>query len=326
MKCLILGGGGFLGSHLGEALLAKGHSVRIFDRPNLYRFRSFLPSEAIEWFEGDFNNREQVTAAVSGCDVIYHLVSTTLPRSSNENPAYDVETNICGSIHLLEAAQKQKIRKFIFISSGGTIYGIPHALPIKESHPTEPICSYGISKLAIEKYISLFHTLHGMEYCILRLANPFGERQRIASAQGAVVVFLAKALCGEEISIWGDGSVVRDYFHVSDAVAAMIKALTYEGSQRIFNIGSGIGHSLNDILSTIEVLLDVPVNKKYLSGRAFDVPESVLDISKAIECLDWRPELSLIEGVAKTAKWLINDVTCPTSPKIPSVMTSMLIP
>lgn len=304
MKCLILGGGGFLGSHLSEALLAEGHAVRIFDRPNLLRFRSFQSNENVEWFEGDFIDREHVAHAVSGCDVIFHLVSTTLPRSSNENPAYDVETNVIGTLQLLDAAQKNKIRKFIFVSSGGTIYGIPHEVPIKESHPTEPICSYGISKLAIEKYIHLFHLLHGMEYCVLRLANPFGERQRIAAAQGAVVVFLDKALRNEEIEIWGDGSVVRDYFHVSDAVAALMKAIAYEGSQRIFNIGSGIGYSLNDIIEAIETLLGVAVRRSYLPARAFDVPVSVLDISKAAEFLNWKPQVSFSEGLSRTAQWL----------------------
>ena len=130
---------------------------------------------------------------------------------------------------MLEVAQKNNIRKVIFVSSGGTVYGIPQEVPIKESHPTEPICSYGIGKLAIEKYLNLFHLLHGMDYCVLRLANPFGERQRVAAEQGAVTVFLDKALRNEEIAIWGDGSVVRDYFYVGDAVSAMTKALAYKG-------------------------------------------------------------------------------------------------
>jgi UDP-glucose 4-epimerase len=304
MKCLILGGGGFLGSHLSDTLLALGHAVRIFDRPNLVRFRSFQRNEAVEWYEGDFINREHVAEAVSGCEVVYHLVSTTLPRSSNENPAYDVETNVIGTLHLLEAARKFGIRKFIFVSSGGTIYGIPQETPIKETHPTEPICSYGISKLAIEKYINLFHLLHGMEYCILRLANPFGERQRVAAAQGAVTVFLDKALRDEEIEIWGDGSTVRDYFHVSDAVSAMTRALSYEGSSGVFNIGSGVGQSLNEILHEIEALLGRSLKRSYLPARAFDVPASVLDISKAAEILGWRPQLSFAEGLSRTARWL----------------------
>lgn len=304
MKCLILGGGGFLGSHLSEALLAQGYTVRIFDRPNLLRFKSFQYDQNLEWFEGDFINREQIAQAVCGCDVIYHLISTTLPRSSNENPTYDVETNVVGTLHLLEVAQKNNIKKVIFVSSGGTVYGIPQEVPIKESHPTEPICSYGIVKLAIEKYLNLFHLLHGMDYCVLRLANPFGERQRISAEQGAVTVFLDKALRKEEIAIWGDGSVVRDYFYVGDAVSAMTKALAYTGSSGVFNIGSGTGQSLNQILDSIEALLGTPIRKAYLPAREFDVPVSVLDISKAAELLDWRPETTFPDGLSRTARWL----------------------
>jgi len=304
MKCLILGGGGFLGSHLCEALLAQGYAVRIFDRPNILRFRPFSNTDGVEWVEGDFINREHVAQAVSGCDIIFHLISTTLPRSSNENPAYDVETNVIGTLHLLEAAQKNKIKKTIFVSSGGTVYGIPQEIPIRESHPTEPICSYGIVKLTIEKYLNLFHLLHGMEYCVLRLANPFGERQRVAAAQGAVAVFLHKALRNESIEIWGDGSVIRDYFHVSDAVSAMMKALTYQGSSGVFNIGSGVGQSLNEILAAIEIQLGAPVKRSYLAPRAFDVPVSILDISKAAELLSWTPQVSFAEGLTSTAKWL----------------------
>jgi UDP-glucose 4-epimerase len=304
MKCLVLGGGGFLGSHLSEALLAQGYAVRIFDRPNLLRFKSFHGNQDLEWVEGDFINREHVADAVSGCDFIFHLVSTTLPRSSNENPAYDIETNVISTVHLLEVATKKQVRKIIFVSSGGTVYGVPKEIPIKESHPTEPICSYGISKLAIEKYLSLFHLLHGLEYCVLRLANPFGERQRIAAAQGAVAVFLDKALRNENIEIWGDGSVVRDYFHVSDAVSALTKALVYDGTDRVFNVGSGVGKSLIEILAAIEDLLGTPVKRTYLPARAFDVPISVLDISKAAALLKWTPQTPFAEGLSRTAQWL----------------------
>lgn len=305
MRCLVLGGGGFLGSHLCDALLAAGHAVRVFDRPNLVRYRSFNSDEKIEWIEGDFVDREQVAKALSGCDVVYHLISTTLPRSSNDNPVYDIESNVVSTLHLLEAAKRHKVAKFVFCSSGGTIYGVPQENPpIKESHPTEPICSYGIGKLAIEKYLHLFHLLHGIDYCIFRLANPYGERQRPATAQGAVAVFLDKALRNETIEIWGDGSVIRDYLYVGDAVSALTRALTYEGRRGIFNIGSGSGLSLNDILGAIEDLIGSPVRTTYLPGRAFDVPVSVLDISNASEHLDWRPKVSFVEGLSRTAQWL----------------------
>lgn len=304
MKCLVLGGGGFLGSHLCEALSAQGHAVRVFERPNLTRYRPSPPHRDMEWFEGDFINREHVANAVSGCDVIYHLISTTLPRSSNENPVYDVETNVIGTLHLLEAARNKKVKKIIFVSSGGTVYGTPKEVPIKESHPTEPICSYGIVKLAIEKYLGLFHSLHGMEFCVLRLANPFGERQRISNAQGAIAAFLDKALRHETIEVWGDGSVIRDYFYVGDAVLAMTRALVYKGSPRVFNIGSGTGQSINEILSAIEDLLGAPVKRSYLPARAFDVPVNILDITMAAEFLEWKPQTSFAAGLSRTIQWL----------------------
>lgn len=304
MKCLIFGGGGFLGSHLCDALLAEGHAVRIFDRPNLKRYRVFSADEDIEWTEGDFANQEDVALAIPGCDIIYHMVSTTLPKSSNDNPVYDIETNVVSTLHLLDVARKADVRKIIFISSGGTVYGIPNSIPIKEDHPTNPICSYGISKLTIEKYLNLYYTLYGLDYSILRLANPYGERQRTSIAQGAVAVFLHKALRTETIEIWGDGSVVRDYIFVNDATNAMVKTLAFNGENRLFNIGSGQGLSLNNILEAIEDVLGKPVSRSYVKGRALDVPASVLDIGLAKEKLMWGPRVDFREGLKRTTLWM----------------------
>jgi UDP-glucose 4-epimerase len=304
MKCLVLGGGGFLGSHLCDKLLQSGYEVRVLERPNSKRYRDFHCLEKIEWFEGDFVKNEDLERAVPGCDFIYHLVATTLPKSSNENPVYDVETNIVGTLNLLNLAHKNKIKKVIFPSSGGTIYGVPETVPIKESHISNPLCSYGITKLAIEKYFHLYHVLYGLDYCILRLANPFGEHQRVTGAQGAVAVFLDKALRGETIEIWGDGGVVRDYIYVSDVVGALVKAIHYDGEERLFNIGSGEGHSLNDILEEIEGLLGRPVGREYTPSRALDVPVNVLDIERAERCLGWQPETSFRQGLERTLGWL----------------------
>lgn len=289
-----------MGSHLCDALLAAGHTVRIFDRPNLRHYRVFGKHERIRWIEGDFLNADNVTKALAGCDTVFHLVSTTLPRSSNENPAYDVDSNLATTIRMLDAASRAGVGKIVFASSGGTVYGVPQSTPISESHPTDPICSYGICKLAIEKYLHLYHREHGLDYCVLRLSNPFGERQRIAAAQGAVSVFLHKVLYGETIEIWGDGSVVRDYFHVGDAAKAFILAASYQGAPQVINIGSGQGRSLNDILATIETAVRRPVARKYLPARAFDVPINVLDITRARESLGWQPMVSFEDGIAQT--------------------------
>lgn len=304
MKCLVLGGRGFLGSHLCEALLRAGHTIRVFDRPKLNEAWPPDWGKEVEWVEGDFMNQADATKAVQGCEIIFHLISTTLPRSSNENPVYDLEGNVLTTLHLLETASQLGVRKIIFVSSGGTVYGVPQQIPIKESHPTDPICSYGITKLAVEKYLQLFHTLHGLDYCVLRLANPFGPRQRISTAQGAVTVFLDKALRGETIEIWGDGSVIRDYFYVSDAVAALIQAVSYQGEARIFNIGSGTGKSLNEILDAMDLLMGMQIKRRYMPGRNFDVPVNVLDNALAMQNLGWKPHVPFSEGLSKTLEWL----------------------
>jgi UDP-glucose 4-epimerase len=306
MRCLVLGGGGFMGSHLSRALLAHGHAVRILERPNLRPVEVLPERKDLDWQEGDFLNADDVGQAVTDCEVIFHLISTTLPKTSNDNPVYDVESNLIGTLQMLEAARRAGVRKVIFASSGGTVYGIPREIPIKESHPTDPVCSYGIGKLAIEKYLHLYSALHGLDYCVLRIGNPYGEGQRSVAAQGAVAVFLHKALNDDVIEIWGDGTVTRDYVYVGDVVQAFIKVISGSPEQRLFNIGSGEGHSLNALLGAMESLLGRPVARRYLPGRAFDVPKNVLDISRARNLLNWRPETPLSEGLRRTLKWLEN--------------------
>jgi UDP-glucose 4-epimerase len=303
-RFLILGGAGFIGSHLCDALLAMGHLVRVFDRLNVPPYRVFSEQESIEWIQGDFSSAADIEQAVNGCQVVFHLVSTTLPKSSNDDPIYDVESNVVGTLKLLDAARRTGVEKVIFVSSGGTVYGVPEYVPIPETHSTNPVSSYGIGKLAIEKYLHLYQVLHGLDYAILRLANPFGERQRANAAQGAVAVFMNRAIQHQPIEIWGDGSVVRDYIYIADVVDALIKAAFYRGKERLFNIGSGQGKSLNDILTAIELLLDYPVPRTYLAGRAFDVPANVLDIAHAQKHLDWFPQVSFEDGLARTLRWL----------------------
>ncbi|MCS6874619.1 MAG: NAD-dependent epimerase/dehydratase family protein [Pyrinomonadaceae bacterium] len=299
MKCAVLGSDGFIGSHLTEALLAKGYDVKCFDKT----IRSKIPR--IEKIEGNFLDEESLRQALRGCDTCFHLISTTLPSSSNESPIFDVQTNVIGTIRLLELCLEENVQKVIFISSGGTVYGMPLEIPIKESHPTNPICSYGITKLTCEKYLSLFHHLYGLEYRILRVANAFGERQKTNSAQGAIAVFLAKALRDEEIEIWGDGSTVRDYIHVDDVIDAFLRVMAYEGEQKIFNIGSGNGRSLNEVLDTIEKVLAKRIKKIYTGKkRRLDVPINVLSIELAKRELMWSPKVEFDEGVERFAKWL----------------------
>ena len=146
MRCLVLGGGGFIGSFIADRLLSLGHEVRIFERPRVLPYRQFSASERVEWRSGDFQSATDVRSAVQDCDMVFHLVWTTLPNSSNDDPIYDVESNVVGSLRLLDSAARSKVRKIVFISSGGTVYGHPQRVPLTESHATDPLVSYGISK------------------------------------------------------------------------------------------------------------------------------------------------------------------------------------
>lgn len=276
----------------------------MLDRPRLRLVNAEHFVDQVEWVEGDFTNLADIDQALAGCEVVFHLVSTTLPKTSNDNPVYDVESNVVGTLRMLDVARRHNLKKIIFLSSGGTVYGVPEQVPIPETHPTDPICSYGIGKLAIEKYLELNRRLHDFDYGVLRLANPFGEYQRVSAAQGAIAVFLHKALRDEVIEIWGDGSVVRDYVYISDVTDAMLKLMNYEGACHIFNIGSGQGHSLNDLLKIVETILARPVRCKYMPGRMLDVPTNVLDISRAASLLGWQPRVSLVEGMERVFDYM----------------------
>jgi UDP-glucose 4-epimerase len=301
MKCLVLGGLGFIGKHVCHRLVAGGYAVRIFDRAP--SDLAAIPA-GCDFFAGDFNNPDDILNAIVGCDYIFHLISTTQPKSSNVNMVFDVESNVISTLRLLNIAVDSNIKKIVFASSGGTVYGIPKSIPISETHELNPISSYGICKIAIEKYLYLFSELSGLDFCVLRLSNPYGEFQSPLGSQGALTVFAFNAIHDREISIWGDGSVVRDYIYVEDVAEAFFSALDYQGRSRVFNIGSGIGHSLNDLIYSIEAELGRSVKRRFYPARDFDVPSNVLDVSDSLNNLNWKPNTDLRTGLAKTINWL----------------------
>lgn len=304
-RCLVLGGRGFIGSHLVDALLAQGFRVRCFDRPRAELLgESHLSNPNFELLEGDISSQQDLTDAVQDCELCFHLISTTLPNSSNLDPVFDVQSNLIGTLQIIGQGMKSRLRKIVFVSSGGTVYGNPLEIPIPESHPTDPTCSYGITKLAIEKYLALYHLLHGLDYTVLRIANPFGDRQRLNANQGAVAVFFGKVLRGEPVDIWGDGSVVRDYIYIADVIDALLAAARYQGSKRVFNIGSGEGHSLNQVLEMIEQVTGRRAHRRYMTARTFDVPISVLNIQRATQLLGWQPRTGFVEGLTRFNTWI----------------------
>ncbi|MEH6610846.1 MAG: NAD-dependent epimerase/dehydratase family protein [Halioglobus sp.] len=297
-KVLVTGASGFLGRHLVEALLDQGYQVCGLDLQ-----ANPMAHENLHWVVGSFLDIEILAGAVIGCDAIFHLASTTLPKSSNENPGYDVASNLQGALNLLDIAVANNVAKVVFISSGGTVYGVPQQVPVTEQHVTNPTCSYGIVKLAIEKYLYLYHQLHGLETCSLRLSNPYGEYQRPDTGQGVIAAFCHKALNAQPIEIWGDGSVVRDFIYVKDAVDAMLKASEVECAGQAINIGSGSGLSLNAVIDQIEAVSGLAVQRDYKPGRGFDVPAIYLDIAEAERVLDWRPKVTMNEGLERLLSW-----------------------
>lgn len=300
-RCLVVGGSGFIGTHLIEALLARGFNVRCFDRRSPEAPASW--GTRVDSVIGDLNSESDIEAAMTGCAICVHLASTTNPATSNRDPIFDVSTNLIGTLNLLNAATRLGTSKIIFVSSGGTVYGPPLSTPIGEDHPTNPITSYGIVKLAIEKYLDFFRHNHDLEYIVLRVANPYGEGQNVESGQGVIAAFLNKAIRNEVVEIWGNGEIVRDYIYIKDVTNAIVSAIKLRGHQedRLFNIGSGIGYSLNEILATIEKTVGVPINRRYLPARAFDVKANVLSIDKARVGLNWFPQVPLADGIQRFA-------------------------
>lgn len=297
-RVLVLGGAGFIGQHLCKTLLGKGAAVRCLDR-RLPPERGVMQDciKDVDWVLGDVSDQDGIARSLEGIDYIVHLVSTTIPDTSNKELQYDLSSNVFSTLKLLEAMKFSKVKKLLFASSGGTIYGIPQIIPIPEDHPANPICGYGIHKLAIEKYLHLFHYRYGLEYCVLRLANPYGAAQISDRPQGVIGKFVYKAIRNERLEIWGDGSVVRDYVYIEDVMEAFCKAMLYAGSRRIFNIGSGRGTSLTEIVGSIEQAAGHSLDITHLPQRKVDVPLNVLDIANARAELRWEPETGLAAGI-----------------------------
>jgi UDP-glucose 4-epimerase len=219
--------------------------------------------------------------------------------------AFDLESNLVAGVRTLEAAASMRVPRLIFISSGGTVYGDAHQLPIPEDHPTDPICSYGIHKLAMEKYLHLFRLQKRLDSIALRVANMYGESQDLSKPLGAVTHFAARAVKGVPFEIWGDGNITRDYVHVDDVVSAILKAASYAGREHVFNIGSGHGVSLNQLVDMLRKRLGARVSVEYRPARGFDVPSNILDVSRAERELSWTSEISLeagLERIIKTAQ------------------------
>jgi UDP-glucose 4-epimerase len=302
MRALVLGGSGFIGSHLVDALLANGHRVRVFDRqPD--RFRDALGG--VDYRFGSLADVSDVAEALAGMDVVFHLVSTSVPSTSNLDPVADIEGNLVTAVQLLDQMTRLDVRRIVFLSSGGTVYGNPSTSPVTESQPLRPICSYGVVKVAIENYLYMYQDLHGIEPVVLRPSNPIGPRQGHLGVQGVVPTFLRRLLDGDPIQIWGDGSVVRDYLDVTDLASLCVQAGASD-VVGVFNAGSGIGTSINDVLAIVESVTARKADVQYQAARSFDVQRIVLDSDLARQTFGWSTTIALDESVRRLWEWLRN--------------------
>jgi UDP-glucose 4-epimerase len=302
---LVVGGNGFIGSHLVDALSSSGqHCVTVLD---LYP-RIFDPiPKNVAFIQGNLHNTCLVRHILEDrtIDIVYHCAWTTIHETANEDPAKDIMANVVPTLHMLEACRKAHIKRVIFLSSGGTVYGSPQNLPAREDYPTNPINAYGVTKLLVEKYLHMYFHLYGLEYLVFRPSVPYGPRQNPHRRQGAVSVFIYHALRGEPITIWGAGDIVRDYFYVEDMNSALLAALRLpSGRNGTFNLAGLNEYSLNELIHIIEQTLSVKVKVSYESARKFDVPRLHLDISAASRELGWSPTTSLSEGIQRTAVWI----------------------
>jgi UDP-glucose 4-epimerase len=304
MKVLLIGGCGFVGSHVADALLEHGFKVRVLDlRPEAYR----PPLSDVEYLFGDFGDFNILMEALAGVDAVIHLASTTVPGTANLDPVSDITGNLIATVRLLALLRNTSRKKIVYLSSGGTVYGVPQTDTVAETHPLKPIYSYGIVKVAIENYLYMEQMLHGLDHVVLRASNPYGPRQGRLGVQGIIGTSLWKIAQQEPIEVWGDGTVIRDFVHVRDLALLCVRSLTSEASG-CFNAGSGTGASVNDIIAMIARTLDAagmdqaPVN--HTLGRSYDVPRIVLDITKATESFGWAPQIGLEQGIAETFEWV----------------------
>ncbi|WP_096788095.1 NAD-dependent epimerase/dehydratase family protein [Rhodobacter sp. CZR27] len=304
MKVLVIGGCGFIGSHVVDALASAGLRVRVFDRrPEAFR----APLPGIEYVLGDLGDPAQVFEAMNDVEAVIHLASSTVPATSNLDPVADIEGNLVAAVRLLGLMRAAGKRRLVYLSSGGTVYGVPRTDPVTEDHPLCPISSYGIVKVAIENYIRMEEALHGLRPVILRASNPYGPRQGHTGIQGIIGTHLWRTARGEPVEVWGDGSVVRDFIHVRDLAALCLRAVETDVCG-CFNAGSGSGVSVAEIVRGIDRTVRASggeaVQPLHRPGRDFDVPRVVLDISRARRAFGWEPRIGLDEGLAETWTWV----------------------
>lgn len=306
MNITILGAAGFIGTNLLIELAKNPENIITAVDKNLAYFAHLKSVSLTNVFfkESPFLVDSDYDKLVSGADVVYHLVSTTVPTTSNQHISQELQSNIILSSNLFEACVRESVKKVVFISSGGTVYGKEHNCPLNEDTPTNPITAYGVQKITIEKLLYLYKYMYNLDYRIVRLANPYGPYQRPNGVLGAVTTFIYKALVGEAIDIYGDGSVIRDFIFIDDVIRALQKIVNGEEMYRTYNLGCGYGTSIKQVVDCIKRTLKIDVKINYKESRKVDVPVNYLDIHRYETAFGSLNPTSLEDGILQTANFM----------------------
>lgn len=302
MKVLVTGGAGFIGSHVVELYLTHGFEVVILDDLSTGRASNLNP--AAKFYKMDIRdpNLAEVFERERPDFVNHHAAQMDVRRSIVE-PLFDADVNIRGSLNLIECAKQFGVKHFVYISTGGAVYGEPAYLPCDEAHPINPICQYGASKHTVEHYLYMYQVNYGLEYTVLRYPNVYGPRQDPHGEAGVVAIFTGQMLKGEQVVINGDGEQQRDFVYVGDCARGNLLALTVPHPSGIFNLGSGRGISINEIYAALQSITDYPRSALHGPAKLGETRIIYLDASKAGEVLGWEPSVGLMEGLTRTVEY-----------------------
>ena len=300
MKVLITGGAGFIGSHIVDKFLENNHEVVVLDNLTTGNLDNVKHNDNIKFINKNILDKD---LNFEGVDVVIHHAAQINVRTSVENPILDGDINILGLINILEKMKEYGVKKIIFASSGGAVYGEPEYMPVDEKHKVAPMSPYGLSKYCGEEYIKLYNRLYNIDYTILRYSNVFGERQDPLGEAGVISIFIDKMVKNEKATIFGDGGQTRDFVYVGDVAEANLKALDWKNE--IVNIGTGIETSVNELYSVIANAMGYNGEPIYGAPRDGEVYRISLNINKAKK-LGWKPSVELKEGIKRTVEWIKN--------------------
>jgi UDP-glucose 4-epimerase len=301
VKVLVTGGAGFIGSHVADLYVENGYEVVIIDDLSTGRVANLNP--LAKFYQLDIRSPQlQEVFEKERPDFVNHHAAQMDVRRSVVEPIFDADVNILGSINLLELARQYGIQRFVYISTGGAVYGEPEYLPCDEAHPINPICQYGASKHTVEHYLFMYQQNYDLDYTVLRYPNVYGPRQDPHGEAGVVAIFTGQMLSAQQVVINGDGEQERDFVHVADCARANLLALTAD-QNGIFNVGSGVGTTVNQIYSTLKEITSYPLDAVHGPAKLGETRRIYLDATKAQNVLNWRPTVSLKEGLESTVAY-----------------------